>query len=375
MKNKNEHKSLGHPLATGSLFNNVKLLWNNRGINFKYLFLTLNILTSNLLLTPFRLSEKIRWTKKVDKTQIHEPPIFIIGTWRSGTTYLHNLMSQDAKLGFVSTLQAFCPNLCIQGLKILYPVFSKLLPIKRPMDNMTMSLDYPQEDEFALANLSHHSFYHGYFLPKRMSSLFRKLSFKEDDHELKNEWKDVYLTVLKKATLMKDGKRLVIKNPLNTYRIPVLLEMFPEAKFIYLYRNPYLIYYSLLHTFTSLIGAYQLEKISKAEIEKNVFNFYEELIQTYWSTKDQIPSGNLVEVRFEDLENRPMEMIEKIYSDLDLHIDKDSKNKMNEYILSQRAYMKNKYVADRETIEKISQRWKFFIEKLGYAFPDELVTD
>lgn len=373
MKNKNEHKSLGHPLATGSLSNNIRLLWKNRGISGKYIFRALNIFTSNLFLSPLRLLEIIRWADKVDKTQIQEPPIFIIGTWRSGTTYLHNLLSHDSNFGFVSTLQAFCPNNCIEGLKILYPIFKKLLPIKRPMDNMIMSLDYPQEEEFALGNLSPHSFYHGYYLPKRMPSLFRLLSFKENNEELKNEWKLVYLTLLKKATLIMGGKRLVLKNPLNTYRIPVLLEMFPKAKFIYLYRNPYLIYYSLLHTFTRLTGAYQLEKISKAAIEENVFNFYEELVRTYWDTKYLIPSGNLVEVRFEDFEDRPMEIIEKIYSDLNLPINKNTEDKIQQHILSQDSYIKNKYTANRETINRISQRWRFAIEEQEYALPKEFL--
>jgi hypothetical protein len=143
------------------------------------------------------------------------------------------------------------------------------------------------------------------------------------------------MTVLKKATLIMRGKRLVLKNPLNTCRIPVLLEMFPEAKFIYLYRNPYMIYYSLLHTFSRMISSYQLEKISKSEIEEYVLSFYQELIHSYWNTKGLIPSGNLVEVRFEDLEDKPLEVVEKIYTELNFPAFESNKDNFEKHIISQ----------------------------------------
>ncbi|MGZ5513991.1 MAG: sulfotransferase, partial [Candidatus Aminicenantales bacterium] len=103
-KNGREHRSPGHPLATGSLSNTVKLLWDNGGIDGRFVLRALNILLSNLALTPFRLLEISKWADAVERTSLREPPIFIIGTWRSGTTYLHNLMAQDGGLGFVSTL-------------------------------------------------------------------------------------------------------------------------------------------------------------------------------------------------------------------------------------------------------------------------------
>ena len=371
-KNNNEHKSRGHPLATGALSNTVKLLWDNGGIDGRFIFRALNILLSNLLLAPFRMVEISKWADRVEKTQIREPPIFIIGTWRSGTTYLHNLMIQDGHLGFVSTLQAFCPDLCIESSKILVPIFRRLLPIKRPMDNMSMALEYPQEEEYAVGNLSPYSFYHGYFLPRKMSSLFDTLSFEECNDGIKNAWKHAYLTVLKKATLIMKGKRMVLKNPLNTSRIHVLLEMFPDAKFIFLYRNPYVIYPSLLNTFSRLIGAYQLESISTPRIEEYVFSFYEKMMRTYWSTRESIPPGHLAEVRFEEFENDPLAGVERIYKELRLPGFGNAKDKIEKYIVSQDGYEKNHYAVSRETVERISRRWQFAIEKLGYSPPEEI---
>ena len=69
-KNNNEHKSRGHPLATGALSNTVKLLWDNGGFDGRYILRALNILLSNLLLIPFRMVEISKWADTVEKTTV-----------------------------------------------------------------------------------------------------------------------------------------------------------------------------------------------------------------------------------------------------------------------------------------------------------------
>jgi hypothetical protein len=367
-----EHSALGHPLATGDLSNTVRLLWNNRGVGGRYLGRTCRVVLSNLALTPFRRREVARWAGAVERTEVWEAPVFIIGTWRSGTTYLHNLMAQDPRLGYVSTLQAFCPDLCIEAPRVLRRVFRKLLPKKRPMDNMTMALEYPQEEEYATGNLSPYSFYIGYSLPRRMPALFDMLSFDGGGEDAREAWKAVYLRVLKKATLIMGGRRLVLKNPLNTTRIPVLLDMFPDARFVFCYRNPYAVYPSLLHTFSRMIGSFQLERVERSQIEENVLAFYERMMRAYWAAKTSIPPANLVEVRFEEFERDPVAALETIYRRLRLPGFGEARDRFERHVASQGAYEKNRYALAEETIERITRRWRFAIERLGYAPPDEI---
>jgi hypothetical protein len=369
LSRKNDHRSPGHPLATGSLSNTIRLIRRNGGIDGRYLPRALKILLSNLVLTPLRRKEIRAWANAVENAEIREPPVFIIGTWRSGTTHLHNLMALDGQFGFVSTLQAFCPDLCTETTRFLRPALAKLLPKKRPMDNMAMALESPQEEEYAVGNLSPHSFYHGYFLPRSMPALFDRLSFDHVEDGAKNAWMPVYLRVLKKATLISGGKKLILKNPLNTVRIPVLLEMFPAARFIFLYRNPGDVFHSILHTFASLTGAFRLERVSRAELEENVFRFYEKMMRRYWSTRESIPAGGLIEIRFEDFESRPLATLERIYLELGLAGFEPAKGGFERYIASQRGYEKNRYVSSPETDREITRRWRFAFEKLGYPPP------
>lgn len=360
-----EHKSLGHPLATGSLCNNIKMIWENHGINYRYSLRALKIFLSNLVLLPFRAYEKLKWDKKIEETVIAEPPIFILGHWRCGTTHLHNLLTQDPHFGYVSTLQAFAPDICIET-KILLPVFKKLLPKKRPFDNMLMSLDLPQEEEYATANLCRLSFYYGYFFPRKMNSIFHQLLFQKASDKIIDQWKDVYLKIFKKATLIMNGKPLVIKNPMNMVRIPLLLEMFPGAKFIHIYRNPYLIFYSTVFTFKTMIHSYGLKKITDREIEENVLQFYSKMMRRFWETKDLIPQENFTEVSFEELEKAPLTVMEKIYLELKLPDFAKVKKAIEKYIATQIDYKKNTYLMDQRTNQRIFERWNCIINRLGY---------
>jgi len=67
----------------------------------------------------------------------------------------------------------------------------------------------------------------------------KSIHFTNLNDEEKSRWKDNYLKFMKSITFENFRKRLILKNPANTARIPNLLELLPDAKFIHFYRNPY----------------------------------------------------------------------------------------------------------------------------------------
>jgi hypothetical protein len=127
-----------------------------------------------------------------------------------------------------------------------------------------------------------------------------------------------------------------------------------------------------LNTFSRLIGAFQLERISKLEIEEYVFTIYEKMMRRYWATKASIPSGNLAEVRFEDFENNTLAVVERIYKELNLPGFEIAKDKFEKYIVSQDGYEKNHYALSQATVDRISRSWRFAIEKYRYSPPGEI---
>ncbi|EDX85818.1 hypothetical protein S7335_3521 [Synechococcus sp. PCC 7335] len=85
------------------------------GIHPKYLLRLLWMITSSFVSWPLRLAEKLFYGRKIAQTQIKHSPIFMIGHWRSGTTYLHNLMTQAPRFGYFSMYQAIAPDCSLIG--------------------------------------------------------------------------------------------------------------------------------------------------------------------------------------------------------------------------------------------------------------------
>lgn len=359
-------------IAGLSFLNWVKLLLNNGGVDYKYINVAIITSFSSFLFIPVRLYEKAVFGRKIEELKIKYPPIFILGHWRSGTTYLHNIMTQDENLGYVSIAQVSNPEifLTVANKKIWKNLVNALMPEKRPMDNLRLSSDLPQEEEFAIGNISPYSFYNGFLFPKNIRKYFRKyVLFDGVPQEIKDKWAKVYLNILKKASFRFNGKRLVLKNPPNTGRIELLLKIFPDAKFIHIYRNPYVVYSSTKHLYKKLLPELTFQNINEEEIEAIIIEFYQQLMQKFFSEKHLIPPENFIEIKYEDFVGNELTELKRIYEQLNLPGFQEAEESFKKYIESQKNYKKNKYLLDEKTVDKVYSAWKFTIEKWQYSPP------
>ena len=127
------------PLAGSNFINLLHLLVQNRfRVSIRYMPRMLYATTLSSIIAPFRIVERLKFGKAIQQTEIKDSPIFIIGHWRSGTTYLHNLLSLDKNLGYCSTFCSVIPGAFIVGEKMFKPVVTASIPEKRPMDDVAM---------------------------------------------------------------------------------------------------------------------------------------------------------------------------------------------------------------------------------------------
>ncbi len=360
-----------HPVAFGSFRSWLRLLWNNKDIDRKFIPRALFVTLSTFLLSPVRFYESVRYGRIVKSTAIHPSPIFIVGHWRTGTTHLHHTMCQDKNLGYVSSFQAYAPGICLIGEKTIKGPFNKLakkLHPTREIDNIPFSFDSPEEEDLAIATMSPYSYLHMYTFPRQAPYFFeRYITFFSDLPESTlAEWKEIYLTILRKATLQAGGKRLIIKNCADSGRIKTLLDLFPDAKFIHIYRNPYHVFRSTLYLYRVVLERSQLQKISLEEIEAYVLRFYTQLVQRLLADKALIPAGNLVEVKYEDLEDAPLDQLRRVYETLSLPGFAEAEPAMRAYLDSIAGYQKNPQKIDDSVIAKVNQHWQFALEEWGY---------
>ncbi|HXH19381.1 MAG TPA: sulfotransferase [Chitinophagales bacterium] len=358
-------------IAGGSVVNILRVFSENK-IEKRYLPRAASSLLFALFAEPFRWWEHLKYDRVVSKMELKEPPVFILGHWRSGTTYLHNLMCEDPRMGYVTTYQGVFPELL--GSEWIFKTFMQTaMPEKRPSDNVMLSPDFPQEEEFAMGNMNPYGFYNFWFFPKRTKEFYeRYVEFKGVESSVISRWKSDYIRLVKKALLYTKRERFISKNPPHTGRIKLLLEMFPDARFIHIYRNPVTVFISTKKLAEATMPAIQFQDISNEEVEENILWIYERMMKGYLRDKKLISKENLVEICFEKFEKNTLRELERIYESLRLKGFDAAKPKMVHYIESQKSYEKNKYNIPRTVIEKITSRWKFAMEEWNYLLPDNV---
>ncbi|HMK34231.1 MAG TPA: sulfotransferase [Desulfomonilaceae bacterium] len=309
-------------------------------------------------------------TEDIQATSIEHSPLFIIGHWRSGTTHLHNLLNLDEHFCCPTAYQALFPHHFVfsQAGGVL---FNFLAPNKRPMDNVAFSADTPHEDEFALAAHCATSPYMKVLFPVTGDNNFSPFDMKELPPEDVARWKSSFLLFLKKLTLS-EGRRIVLKSPPHTCRISTLLEMFPDAKFVHIVRNPYVVYESTHKLWRDSLAYAHLQVPPPERVDELILTWYEELFRLLERDKELIPAGALYEMKFEDLESNPVKVLETMYNSLDLPGFDLQTKRVEDYLNSIRGYQKNVHRLTDANREKVATRWRRTFEQYGYSLEDSV---
>lgn len=369
-KNKQKNKkTIQHPLFGISFKNWMRLLDLNGGIDRKYYARGAFVTIASFFLMPIRAISRLKYDSKINNTEIKNPPVFIIGHWRSGTTYLHELISQDPQFCYVSLWNTLLPDTFLM-MEPTKNFLANFLPKTRPMDEIRVEIDGPYEEEAGIAVVNQWSFFHClHFARNAEEQYLKSIHFENLNNDEKTNWKNNYLKFMKAVTYANNGKRLLLKNPANTARIPILLELFPNAVFIHIYRNPYKVYLSTLKMRNNVLDKLALQNTDKEELEREVIENYKRLMKSYFEQKSLIPKENLIEIKYEDLVKDPLENVKQIYSKLRIPGFEKALPEMMKYLERQKHYKTNVYNIDKKIIQHVKTNWSFTIDSWGYTPP------
>ena len=308
----------------------------------------------SLLLSPLNVIEHIKYDKTIKKTKIDKPPIFIVGHWRTGSTYLHNTMAQDPQFGYPTTFQTVTPALMLCFEKQIKPIVASSLPETRPQDNVILGADLPQEEEYALGNISPFSYYNGWIFPKNMKKYNDYVDFLHTTEKEKQAFKDIFHYFVQKLTVYYKGKQLLLKNPSNTARIGILHELYPDAKFIHIYRNPYHVYLSMKRNIEKEMTLYNIQNPPPWTVfEKEMVDMYNRMYKTYFDEIKQVPKENTIEVRYETFITEPFDQIKRIYHELNIPGFDSIQESIKKYLDGEKKLKTYRYNIDKETQKKI----------------------
>lgn len=311
------------------------------------------------------LLEKMVYGRRIEQVKFPRPPVFILGHWRSGTTWLHNMLAEDTRFVTSNTYHVLNPHHFLLTESTITKWTAWLLPKTRPMDNMKVSFASPQEDEMALLNLTLIS---PYFMlafqgdRQRYADFFDLENLTQVQRDL---WKREFLYFLKKVAL-KSGRQLLLKSPTHSYRIPLLLEMFPDAHFINIVRNPYAVYSSTLHLRRRMFVSNSLARPVFRDLEEDACVCYEELFKRHHATRHLIPEGHLHELQYEQLEADPLGELRKIYKRFDWPFEA-VEPAVTKQLAGLRGFEKNAFLMDSNLKRTLYKRFQGIFERYGYA--------
>ena len=129
----------------------VEVLWKHASdIEWGTYWLRLIFLTCMACLNSLlAVIEWVFFNKKIAETTINPRPIFILGHPRTGTTHLHTLLALDtSQFGVPSTFHVGFPSSFLFTHRFAWAM-AGILDKTRPMDNVALTFDSPQEDELA----------------------------------------------------------------------------------------------------------------------------------------------------------------------------------------------------------------------------------
>jgi len=309
-------------------------------------------------------AEKIR-------TAVARPPLFLLGFWRSGTTFLHELFGCDARLGFASTYACLNPShfLLTEGFMREQPS----QPSLRPMDNMRYSWVSPQEDEFALLALGAPSAYEALIFPSLMRNPRSLLDPRQRPRDEQARWADTLQHFLRLLTVQQD-KPIVLKSPPHGFRLPVLSSLFPHARYVLIERNPYEVFASNLKLWRSLLDMYSLESISAEEIEAFVLSAYVLHEEAIAEGIRQLDTSQIARVRYEELVANPVGEMARLYQHLGLEDFEAARMPIERHLEKVADHKRNRFRLSPSQKQGVDAVWGALIERKKYGWPHDHVA-
>ena len=343
-----------------------RILKANGGFDARYTARVLLLFLVSFVLLPFNWLERALYGKRIADKRLSESPLIILGHDRSGTTHLLNLLSLDPQFSYTRPSQMVLPGCCILFNGVMDMLLG-LIDYRRPFDTMEVGPGSPQDDEVPLVKLTPHCEYHKYSFPRNYRYWLDTYVFNFSvESPAYPEWKRIYLGTLRKAAVMMGRERSLLKSPATMANLDVVLELFPNAKFIHVKRDPYKVIPSQINLHKTMARKYGLQVVSDEQITDFALYQYNGYMDGYLKHRQRIPPENLIEIRYEDFVADRMQWLRRIYDQLSLGEFGAMAETLRHYIGSVEGYEPHHFAEDPALKAQIDAQLGFAFAALGY---------
>ena len=301
-------------------------------------------------------------------------PIIIVGNPRSGTTFLHRFLIKE-NIGTGSQLwQMLYPSVILQKcIKPLLPILEKISPARHHSTaaHKTSLTSVETDDVSLLFRYLDGFFLYGFFLTFDDEDLFHWV----DPHITDRSSRDFswFESMWKRNILTNKGERYIGKLFSLSSNLPAFQKRFPDAKVLYMVRDPLNVIPSGLSLVTGVLDKkfnfWSLDEKIRMRFIDRLYNALIELLNRFhhdW-TNNNINKENVLVVRFDIMMNDFETLMDQIINFIDIE-KKDSLAKViQDTAESQKSY-KSKHKYDLEKFGLTEDRIKMDCKAIYQTF-------
>ncbi|MGD9301038.1 MAG: sulfotransferase [Desulfobacterales bacterium] len=319
-----------------------------------------------------RLVETLKRFPEIKHQQIRRP-IFITGWYRSGTTYLHNLLATHPQLRapLYWELMHPCPaadprkikprelifktNLATRIHRYLAPGFTRAhaMPAEKPEECLHL---------FENAGMGTTAF----FITEAKSFAWWLL-----DHEIHSGYR-FYEYQLKLLNWLRPGARWLLKWPYHLWHLDVLIETFPEAAIIHIHRDPREAIPSVC-SLATLARKPFCKSVDKKALGQFWTDYNQAGLKRGLGSRAKAGPNQIIDVGYNDLTSDPAAVLGRILEAVNLKPDDArlralpiGRKERQEKIQARHLYNLSQFGLDAN---QIRERFATYIETYGLADP------
>ena len=275
-----------------------------------------------------RLRARLRFYDELKKlpstvmsTPLKQPPLFVLGLPRTGTTFLHRLLSLDTTARCPKTYELVDPVPVVpdspvkdkaKRIKFVQKTIDELNSIV-PHINAIHEIGAEEAEECFLA------------MCMDMPMVLVTMPMYMEDPQMLSKWNfehmyENYQKVLKLLTHQQGSheKRWVLKAPLHLMFIDELRAVFKGARIVWTHRDPCQSIPSMASFFQTMVELHEGADVDLYRIGKSTLGFWAEALKRAMVALEKIPtpemSNSIHHVSYEKLIKDPISVVKEIYA-------------------------------------------------------------